>query len=66
MGKLVEIEVTIERGGKTTIDAKGFAGDACLKETATLEEALGKVSGRDMKPEATKKNTVADTTKVGN
>jgi hypothetical protein len=64
MAKLVEIDVTIELGGKVKIDAKGFTGDACLKETASLEEALGKVSGRDMKPESNTKTKVADITKV--
>lgn len=61
----VEIVVLIEPGGKTTIEAKGFKNDACLKETESLEEALGKVSDRKLKPEANKKITVADKTKVG-
>lgn len=63
--KLVEIELTIEPGGKTTIEAKGFSNSACLKETESLEEALGKVSDRKLKPEAHKKVTITDKTKVG-
>lgn len=66
MGKrFVEIEVTIKPGGALTIEGKGFQGDECLKETESLEEALGKVGSRRMKPEANQKATVVDKTKVG-
>ena len=66
MGKrLVEIEVTIKPGGATTIEGKGFKGSECLKETASLEEALGKVGGRRMKPEASQKPIITDKAKVG-
>jgi hypothetical protein len=61
--QLQEIEVTIMPDGKTKIEAKGFKGDACLKETAALEAALGSVKDREMKPEAREKVAVTDTIK---
>lgn len=39
-------------GGKSTIDVKGFKDGGCLKETADIEAALGKVEEREKKPEA--------------
>lgn len=45
------IIVTIDKNGGTQIEAQGFTGDACLKETKSLEEALGKVEDRELKKE---------------
>jgi hypothetical protein len=64
--KLQEIEVTVLPGGGVKIDAKGFVGDECLKETASLEEALGKLEvKREMKPEASKKVSTPSKATVG-
>ncbi len=63
--KLVQIEVVIGRDGKTTIEGKGFTGGTCLKETKLLEEALGKVSSRAMKPEASNTTSATENVKVG-
>ena len=66
MGKrLVEIEVVIKKDGTTTVEGKGFQGNECLKETETLEEALGKVGSRRMKPEASNKPIIVDKAKIG-
>lgn len=46
------ITVTIDPKGELLINAEGFTGDACLKETKSIEEALGKVGSRILKPEA--------------
>ena len=59
------ITVIIDKQGNPTIEASGFTGDACLKETKGIEEALGKLSDRSLKPEAMKTTTIADKTKVG-
>lgn len=63
--KLVEIEVVVAKDGKTTIEGKGFTGGECLKATKSLEEALGKVGNRSMKPESMNKSTVVETVKTG-
>lgn len=38
-----EVIVTI-KGGKATVETRGFKGRACLVETADLEKALGKTT----------------------
>jgi len=51
MATLKEIKVII--GKDATVKAeptRGFTGNTCLAETKSLEEALGKVEKRDMKP----------------
>ena len=63
--KLVEVIVNCALGGKTKVEVKGMSGNACLKETQDLEEALGKVSSRKMTPEGSTTPIVKDTTKVG-
>ncbi len=45
------IEVIVHPDGSLKIDAVGFAGGDCEKATRFLEEALGKQSGRQHKPE---------------
>ena len=50
--KEVQIIVTVGPDGKPEIEAQGFKDGACLKETKSLEEALGKVEGRTKKAEA--------------
>jgi hypothetical protein len=66
MGKsLKTIIVEIDPKGGSKIEAQGFTNASCLKETESLEEALGKVSDRKMKAEGLKPVTVTDTAKVG-
>jgi hypothetical protein len=62
--QLKEIVVTISKEGTTSIEpTKGFIGAGCLKETADLETALGKVEKRDPKPEMGQKAEINE--KVG-
>jgi Protein of unknown function (DUF2997) len=61
-----EIIVTIPPdGGGAKIEAAGYGGKDCLKDCASIEEALGAVTKRTMKPES-KGRVVEDRTKVGN
>ena len=45
------IEVIVKTDGSLKIDALGFTGPDCEKATRFLEEALGKVAGKQKKPE---------------
>lgn len=45
------IEVIVNPDGSLKIDAVGFQGADCEKATRFLEQALGKASGRQKKPE---------------
>jgi hypothetical protein len=45
------IEVIVRPDGSLKIDAVGFQGADCEKATRFLEAALGKVAGRQKKPE---------------
>lgn len=45
------IEIIVQSDGSLKIDAVGFKGADCDKATRFLEQALGKVSGRQKKPE---------------
>jgi len=45
------IEIIVKQDGSLKIDAVGFKGADCEKATKFLEEALGKVSGKQKKPE---------------
>lgn len=50
MATLKEIVVTVNRDATLTVEpTKGFTGKECIKETADLEGALGKLKKRDMK-----------------
>jgi hypothetical protein len=64
--KEVSIHVTVAPDGETKVEAFGFANNACLKETKSVEEALGKVEARQLKPEGhITEGTVGSGTKVG-
>jgi hypothetical protein len=65
MGQTVQLIIDIGRDGELSIDANGFKDAGCLKETQSLEEALGAVSSRSKKPEANRKVDIADRTIVG-
>lgn len=45
------IIVTIDRRGKTKIEAEGFSGTECLDATKELEKAFGAVESRTAKTE---------------
>ena len=45
------IEIIINASGQLTINAAGFTGSDCEKATAFLEEALGKLTAKQRKPE---------------
>ncbi len=45
------IEIVIATDGTLKIDALGFSGPDCERATRFLEEALGKVAGKQKKPE---------------
>lgn len=51
--QIQEVEVTIDASGKVEIHVRGVKGDACLKITRPIEEALGNlVIQREMIPDA--------------
>lgn len=58
------ITVIIDKAGETKIEMDGFSGTECLKESKTLEDALGKAEKRTMK-DGSKPVTIADQTKIG-
>ena len=45
------IEVIVHRDGSLKIDAVGFQGADCEKATRFLEQALGRPTGKQKKPE---------------
>ena len=45
------IEIIVQKDGSLKIDALGFSGPDCEKATRFLEEALGKQTGKQKKPE---------------
>lgn len=45
------IELTVSTSGQLTINATGFTGADCEQATAFLEQALGKASQKQRKPE---------------
>ena len=57
--KETQIIVNVTLDGEVEIEASGFSNSKCLAETADLEKALGKVTGR------TKKNHSGTPTGVG-
>ena len=59
------IEVTVDRKGAVKIEASGYEGGDCLKATKTLEEAMGKMNKRTLKPEHAKNPQVGEKLKIG-
>lgn len=47
MAEKAEIEVLIAADGTVTIKTHGLRGEACIEETKTLEQAVGKVQRRE-------------------
>lgn len=56
------IVVTVGLDGKATVEANGFTGPACEKETAELLKALGGEQNERRKPEYHVKAVVQQTT----
>jgi hypothetical protein len=46
-----EIIIDIDERGNVRIEGKGFSGPDCVKFTEELENALGTVEKRELKPE---------------
>jgi hypothetical protein len=42
-------EIMVDKSGKVKLEAFGFKGDACLKASKELEDAIGSVDGRNYK-----------------
>ena len=51
MAEKEEFEIVIGPDGKISIDVKGAKGKSCIELTEFLEQALGEVTDRQMKPE---------------
>ena len=46
-----KIVVTIDREGKTSVEAVGFKGKGCVKATEVIAKILGRESSRQKKAE---------------
>lgn len=60
-----KLVVEIDENGNTKLEAFGFPDGTCLKETKAIEDALGKVTNREKKPEALVVTAKAGGVKVG-
>ena len=59
------LEILIGASGQLTINAVGFTGSDCEKATAFLEQALGKLTAKQRKPEFYQRNQRNHQQKVG-
>ncbi len=59
------IEIIVNASGQLTINATGFSGTDCEKATAFLEQALGKLTAKERKPEFYRRNQRNLQQKVG-
>ena len=59
------VEILISPSGQLNINAAGFAGADCEKATAFLEQALGKLTAKQRKPEWHQRNQRTNQQKVG-
>ena len=50
------VEIIINTSGQLSINAAGFTGTDCEKATAFLEQALGKLTAKQRKPEWRQRN----------
>ena len=60
-----QINVDIAPDGGVEIDAVGFSGPDCEQATRFLEEALGRVTQRDRKPEYHQRNARRQSQRLG-
>ena len=59
------VEIIINTSGHLTINAAGFSGTDCEKATAFLEQALGKLTAKQRKPEFYQRQQRTHQQKVG-
>ena len=59
------IEVIVMPDGSLVIDAVGFKGAACDKATRFLEDALGRIAGKQRKPAYNERNQTNRQQRVG-
>jgi len=59
------VEIIIQASGQLTINAAGFSGTDCEKATAFLEQALGKLTAKQRKPEFCQRHQRTHQQKVG-
>ena len=59
------VEVIIQASGQLTINAAGFSGTDCEKATAFLEQALGKLTAKQRKPEFYQRNQRHQQQRIG-
>jgi hypothetical protein len=59
------VEIIINASGQLTINAAGFSGTDCEKATAFLEQALGKLTAKQRKPEFYQRNQRTHQQKAG-
>ena len=59
------VEIIINASGQLTINAAGFSGTDCEKATAFLEQALGKLTAKQRKPEWRQQNQRTNQQQVG-
>ena len=59
------IDVIVMPDGQLIIDAVGFKGPECDKATRFLEEALGRIAGKQRKPAYNERNQTKRQQRVG-
>lgn len=59
------IDVIVNTDGSLIIDAVGFKGPECDKATRFLEEALGRIAGKQRKPAYNERNQTHRQQRVG-
>jgi hypothetical protein len=62
MVKRKEIRVSIGKNGEITLEPVGATGQECMGWTKALEEAIGEVASREMKPEFYESQDTFETT----
>ena len=59
------VEIIINSSGQLTINAAGFSGSDCEKATAFLEQALGRLTAKQRKPQFCQRNQRKNEQKLG-
>ena len=54
------IEITIDTNGEVQVEAHGYVGQECYKDTLPFEEALGVTTASAPKPEAARRQATAE------
>jgi hypothetical protein len=63
---MAEMHLTFNFDGTVRKETSGFSGEACLKKTKFIEEALGTVGKRTMKEEFYEENKETENEKIRN